>query len=284
MSACRAADSDRVDNALDPLPSTTQSSTPPTRRRRRRRPFGLGDALPYQRAATSVRDVRFRCPSARAVVPTTWGRTGRVRRHPARASPLPLLTEADRGGSAAASTHRCEPTRPLPGRSAGDQAAPALEDRLVGVRAGGARSVGSISVRGRRIATPISARRAADSDRVGYALDASPSTTQSSTPPTCCRRRPRPLGLGEAPHCQRAATPVRGVTCRCASARVVSPRHGDGQAACADARHGRRPSSSSTGPTVAALPPQARIAASLSGPFRGHALVTRQRPPQKAVS
>ena len=39
------------------------------------------------------------------------------------------------------------------------------------------------------------------------------------------------------------------------------PRHGDGQAACTDTRHGRRPSPSSTGPTVAAEPPQARNAA-----------------------
>jgi len=40
-----------------------------------------------------------------------------------------------------------------------------------------------------------------------------------------------------------------------------SIQHGDGQAACADARHGRRPSPSSTGPTLAALPPEALIAA-----------------------
>jgi len=46
-----------------------------------------------------------------------------------------------------------------------------------------------------------------------------------------------------------------------------SPRPGDERAACADARHGRRPSPSSTGPTVVAPLPQARIAASRIAPF-----------------
>jgi len=45
-----------------------------------------------------------------------------------------------------------------------------------------------------------------------------------------------------------------------------SPRRGDERAACADAWHGRRPSPSSTGPTVVAPPPQARIAASRIAP------------------
>lgn len=45
-----------------------------------------------------------------------------------------------------------------------------------------------------------------------------------------------------------------------------SPQHGDGQFTCADARHERPPSSSSTGPTVTALAPQVRIAASRPTP------------------
>jgi len=45
-----------------------------------------------------------------------------------------------------------------------------------------------------------------------------------------------------------------------------SLRHGDGQAACADARRGRRPSPSSTEPTVAALPRRACIAPSRPSP------------------
>jgi len=112
MSARRASDSDRVNDALDRSPSTTQSSTPPTRRRLRRVPIVLGDALRFQRATIPLRDVTSRWASARVVVPMTWGRTGRVRRRPARASPLPLLNGADHGGPAVPSTHRCERSRP----------------------------------------------------------------------------------------------------------------------------------------------------------------------------
>jgi len=43
---------------------------------------------------------------------------------------------------------------------------------------------------------------------------------------------------------------------------LSSLRHGDERAACADARHGRRPSPFSTKPTMAALPPRACIAPS----------------------
>jgi len=79
--------------------------------------------------------------------------------------------------------------------------------------------------------------------------------------------------------------PLSGTSTAAAPLPVLSsPRHEDGQAACADARNGRRPSPSSTGPTVAALPPQARIAASRPDRSRSGALVTRQRPPQKGVS
>jgi len=201
MSSRRGADFDRVDDAFDPSQSKTPFSTPPTRRRRRRRPFGLGDALRCQRAATPVWGVTHRCASARAVVPTTRGRTGRVLRRPERASPLPLLIGADRGGSAAASTHRCEPTRPLPGRSAGDQAAPAPEGRLVGVRAGRARSVGSISVRGRRSVASVSAGNGCGSDRGGAVGDHTSSLLSVLRFPTARRRyRSSPDCVSGSPH------------------------------------------------------------------------------------
>jgi len=201
MSARRAADFDRVDDALDPSPSTTQSSTRPTRRRRRRRPFGLRDALRCQRAATPVRVVTCRCASARLVCPTTRGRTGRVRRRPARTSPLPFLNGADRGGSAAASTDLCEPTRPLLGRSAGDQATPASEGRLVGVRAGVAGSVGSMSVLGKRTVAPMSAGYGCGSDCGGTVGDHTSSLPSVLRFPTARRRYPScpPRMLG-SPH------------------------------------------------------------------------------------
>ena len=91
-------------------------------RRRRRRATAIVDDRPSpgmpprcHRASIPFRVVTRRRARARAGVPTTRGRTGRVRRRPARASPLPLLTGADRGGSAAPSTHRCEPSHPLRG-------------------------------------------------------------------------------------------------------------------------------------------------------------------------
>ena len=115
MSARRAAKSDRVDDALDRSPSATQSSTPQPQRRRRRGPSDARDAPRCQRASIPFRGVTRRRARARAVVPTTRGRTGRVRRRPARASPLPLLNGADRGGFAAASMHRSEPALPLRG-------------------------------------------------------------------------------------------------------------------------------------------------------------------------
>jgi len=101
MSACRAAEYDCVDDALDRSPSATQSSMPPTRRRRRRRPFVLGDAPCCRRATIYCRGVTRRRAAARAVVPTTRGRTGRVRRRPPRELPFPILNGADLGGSAA---------------------------------------------------------------------------------------------------------------------------------------------------------------------------------------
>jgi len=105
------------------------------------------------------------------------------------------------------------------------------------------------------------------------------------------RRRRRAAGVVDdhsasgMPCVANERQPLSGASPAAAPLPVLSsPRHGDGQAACADARHGRRPSPSSTGPTVAALPPQVGIAASRSYPSRGGALVTRQRPPQKGVS
>jgi len=201
MSARRAADFDRVDDAIDPSPSTNQSSTPPSRRRRRPRPFGLGVALRCQRAATPVRGATRRCASARAVVPTTRGRTGRVRRLPARASPLPLLNGADCGGSVAASTHCCEPNRPPPARSAGDQAAPAREGRLVGVRPGGAGSVVSISVRGKGTVAPMPPGYGCGSDCGGAFGDHTSSLPSVLMFPTAHRRyRYSPPCVSGSPH------------------------------------------------------------------------------------
>jgi len=85
------------------------------RRRRLRGPSVPGDAPRCQRASIPFRGVTRRRARARAVVPTTRGRTGRVPRRPARASPLPLLNGADRGGFAAASMYRSEPALPLRG-------------------------------------------------------------------------------------------------------------------------------------------------------------------------
>jgi len=176
----------------------------PTFIRRPSRPSVLRVGPRVQRACIPVSGMtRLRIP-ARAASPrrvsgqAAWDDAPHRRRSsPSRtysramawASHLLLLKGADRGGSAAASTHLCEPSRPPPGRSAGDQSAPAPEGRLVGVRADGAGSVGSISVRGKRTATPMSARGVADSDSVDDALDLSPSTTQLSTAPTRSPRR-----------------------------------------------------------------------------------------------
>jgi len=117
MSARRAAESDRVDDALDLSPSAAQSSTPQPQRRRPRGPSVPGDAPCYQRAAIPVRGVTRRRVCSRAVVPTKGGRTGRVSRRPARASPLPLLNGTDRGGCAARSTRGCKPALPLRGEA-----------------------------------------------------------------------------------------------------------------------------------------------------------------------
>jgi len=68
-----------------------------------------------QSAPISFRGVTCHRTRARAGVPRTRGRTGRVRRLPSRTSPLPRLDGADRGGSAAPGTHRCEPSHLLRG-------------------------------------------------------------------------------------------------------------------------------------------------------------------------
>ena len=106
-----------------------------------------------------------------------------------------------RGGSAAASTHRCEPTGPLPGRSAGDQAAPAPDGRLVGVRAGGAGSVGSSSVRGKTTAAAMSAGYVCGSDCGGAVGDHTPSFPSVLRFPTGRRRyRSSPPCVLGSPH------------------------------------------------------------------------------------
>jgi len=201
MSACRAAESDRVDDALDRSPFATQSSTPPTRRRRHRQPCVPGDApaLP-----TRVHPFGGRPPSACSGPrhrPQNTG-TGRPRAPTPGTGVAPPPSQCSRPSKLRRpTTHRCEPAPPPPGRSAGHESAPSPEGRLVATRACGAGSVGSISGRGKRTATPMSARRAAESDRVDDALDRSPSTTQPSTPPAHRRRRRRPSVLGNALRC-----------------------------------------------------------------------------------
>ena len=154
-----------------------------------------------------------------------------------------------------------------PGQGAGHESEPTPEGRLVATRAGGVGSVGSISGRGKRTATPMSARRAAKSDRVHDSVDRSPSATQSSTPTTRHRHRRFPSVPGDATALRMRVHLFQGRhPSPCTGAALSSPEHGDGQAARADARHGRRLSPSATGPTVAALPPQACIAPSRPPP------------------
>jgi len=74
-------------------------------------------------------------------------------------------------------------------RGAGHESAPTPERRLVPTRAGEAGSVGSISGRGKRTVTPMSARRAAKSFGVDDAVYCSPSATEFSRLPTRLRRR-----------------------------------------------------------------------------------------------
>ena len=151
-------------------------------------------------------------------------------------------------------------------RGAYHESAPALEGRLLATRAGGAGSVGSISSWGNRTATPMSARRAVKSDRVDDALDRPPSETQSSTPKPQRRRRREPSVTGDAPPCQRASIPFRGVArCR-ARARAVVPttRGRTGRVRRLPARASPLPLLN--GADLAALSPQARIAASRLNP------------------
>jgi len=197
-----------------------------------------------------------------AVVPTTRGRTGRVSRRPARASPLPLLKTTDRGGSAAPSTHGCEPFHPLRGGALiTNQRPPQRVGLLLRVSAVPDPSARSrFGGRLRRLRCPSVAP---------------PNPIASTTPLNGRRQR-----LGRRRHNRNAAVledrPSPGMP-RAANMRpslsgaspvaVPAPaptpaRHGDEQAACADARHRRRPSLFSTRQTVTAVPTEARVAAS----------------------
>jgi len=262
MSVRRAAESDRVDDTLDRSPSATRSSTPQPQRRRPRGPSVPGDAPRCQRTSIPFRGVTRRRARARANVPTTRGRTGRVRRRPARASPLPLLNGADRGGSAAPSTHGCEPFHPLRGGALiTNQRPPQRDGLLLRVPA-----VPDPSARSR-----FGGRRR----RLRFPSVAPPNPIPSTTPLIGRRQR-----LGRRRRNRNAAVledrPSPGMP-RAANIRLslsgalpvavpapapTSRRPGDERAACADARHRRRSSPFSTGPTVAAPPPQARMAAS----------------------
>jgi len=169
MSARRAAECDRVDDALDRSPSATQSSTPQPQCRRCRGPSVPGDAPRCQRASIPFRGVTRRCARARAVVPTTRGRTGRVGHGTGVGPPLP---QRIRPWRLCRRVHASLQAGPPPrGRGAGHESSPAQEGRLVATRAGGACSVGSISAWQKRTATPLSASRAAECDRVDDALD-----------------------------------------------------------------------------------------------------------------
>jgi len=242
-------------------------------RRRRRRATAIVDDRPSpgmpprcQRASITFRSVTRRRARARAVVPTTQGRTGRVRRRPARASPLPLLNGADRGGFAAASMHRSEPALPLRGGALVTNQRPPQRDgsllRVPAVPVPSARSWVGGRRRRRRCppvalpnpiasTTPLIGRRQRLSRRRRKRNSAVVEDRPSSGMPRDAIARPSLSGASPV------AVPVPA---------PASPRQGDERAACADARHGRRPSPSSTGPTVAALPPQARIAASRPTP------------------
>jgi len=264
----RAAECDRVDDALDRSPSAPQSPTPPTRRSRRRRPSVPGDApalparfhpfhgrhpSPFPRPRRRPHDKGTNRPRA----PTPG--TGVAPPPPQRSRPWRL------GRPRHASLRAVSPP---PGRSADHQSAPTQEGRLVAERAGGAGSVGSISVRerGRQCRCP---------------LVAPPNPIASTTPwirrrqRLSRRRRNRNAAVVEdrpSPGMPRAAHARPSLSGASPVARPVpapsSPRPEDEQAACADARHGRRPSPSSTGSTVAALPPQACIAPSWPSPSR----------------
>jgi len=191
-----------------------------------------------------------------------------VRRRLAPASPLPLLNGADRGGSADRSTHRCEPYHPLrggelftsqrlPKRDGSLPRVPAVPDPSARSWVGGRRR--------RRRCPPV----------------ASPNPIPSTTPligrrqrlSRRCRNRnaavvedrPSP-GMPRAANARPSLSGASPVAVPAPA--PSSPRPGDERAACADARHGRRPSPFSTGLTVAALPPQARIAASRPNPSR----------------
>jgi len=183
-------------------------------------------------------------------------------------APRALLNVADRRGFAAASMHRFEPALPLRGGALITNQRPPQRDgsllRVPAVPDTSARS--RVGGRGRR-------RRC---------RPAAPPNPIASTTPLIGRRQ----RLSRRRHNRNAAVvenrPSPGMP-RAANARpslsgaspvaVPAPappfiRSGDKWAACADARHGRRPSPSSTGPTVAAPPPQARIAACRLNPCR----------------
>jgi len=186
---------------------------PPRRqiRSRRRRPWSVAVSDSVVEAATatppSSRTVRPQgCPALPTRVHPFQGR------HPS-PCPRPRRRSHDQGtngpraptpgtGVAPPPPQRGRPWRLLrpkhaslravltpPGRGAGLQSAPAQDGRLAATRAGGAYSVGSILGRGNRTATQMSARSAAECDRVEDALGRSLSTTQSSMPPTRRHRR-----------------------------------------------------------------------------------------------
>ena len=216
-------------------------------------------------------------------LPTTCGRPSRIVGRLERASPLLLLNVPNRRGSAARRTQRVDPSTTSPGQGAVSQSSPSPAGLFVAMRAGGAGTVGYISVRGKNKAMPTIAIGAAQPDRVGDVLDAPPSRSYSSTPPTSSHRRSRPSVLWDAPSCQRACIPVMGVTRGWAAARAVVPttRGRTG-------RVRRRPARASPLPLLNGGDRGGSAAPSThpcepSSQLRGGALSTNQRPPQRSV-
>ena len=99
------------------------------------------------------------------------------------ASPFPVLDVADCGCSAAPGKQRVDPSTTRPGPGAVCQSAPVPDGRFVAMRAGGVRTVGSISSPRKRRTMPTIAIGDAEFDRVGDVFDASPSRPLRSTPP-----------------------------------------------------------------------------------------------------
>ena len=164
----------------------------------------------------------------------------------------------------------------------------------------GAGTVASISSPGKGKAMPAIAIGDAQSDRVGDALDASPSRPFPSTPPdihspslpTVCPRR-CPARPTHVHPCQRQVSSPGPCAHRVPTTSERPSRMGRHPARASllphpdrlpGAPHGRHSSPSSTSSTVEAPPPPARLASTQSRPLQSTVLSANQRPPQRAGS